>query len=110
MVANGKSWLGLALIIVGLLLNGLGAGLALPALHRAAMEGPEGERGGAAAGVYSMIRFWGMMLGTAVAGVLLQSLLDRGTAALASYRWVYAATGLVGFVGVVAAIALPKEQ
>lgn len=110
MVLDGTTTVGVVWITLGLLLNGLSAGLALPALHRAAMEGPEGERGGAAAGVYSMIRFWGMMLGTAVAGVLLQSLLDRGTAPLLSYRLVYAATALVGAIGVASAIALREER
>jgi len=94
----------------GLLVNGLSAGLALPALHRVAMEGPNGKRGGAAAGVYSMIRFWGMMLGTAVAGVLLQSLLDRGTAPLTSYRLAYAATAIIGAIGVITAATLRKAQ
>ena len=102
---GGSAW-----VAVGLLVNGLSAGLALPALHRAAMEGPDEKRGGAAAGVYSMIRFWGMMLGTAVAGVLLQSLLDRGTAPLTSYRLVYAATAIVGAIGVIAAATLRKDR
>lgn len=107
---DGAGGAGVVWTVTGLLLNGLSAGMALPALHRAAMEGPEGERSGAAAGVYSMIRFWGMMLGTAVAGVLLQSLLDRGIAPLLSYRLVYAATALVGAVGVVSAIVLREER
>jgi MFS family permease len=99
-----------AWVAVGLLVNGLSAGLALPALHRAATEGLDEKRGGAAAGVYSMIRFWGMMLGTAVAGVLLQSLLDRGTSPLTSYRLVYAATAIVGAIGVITAATLREDQ
>ncbi len=102
---GGSVW-----VAVGLLVNGLSAGLALPALHRAAMEGPDEKRGGAAAGVYSMIRFWGMMLGTAVAGVLLQSLLDRGTSPLTSYRLAYAATAIVGAIGVITAATLRKDR
>jgi MFS family permease len=99
---------GVALVVVGLVLNGLGAGVVLPALHRGAMSGSDGARGGTAAGLYSMIRFWGMMLGTAVVGVLLQVLLDRGTTALVSYRLAFASTVVVGAVGVVTAISMRK--
>ncbi len=104
---TGKS---LVWVVTGLLINGLGAGVALPALHHAAMSNQEGERGGAAAGLYSMIRFWGMMLGTALAGVLLQYLLDQGTAPLTSYRLAYASTILVGLIGVVTAFTLPGKR
>jgi MFS family permease len=96
----------IAWVVVGLLVNGLGAGLALPALHRAAMSHPEGERGGATAGLYSMIRFWGMMLGTALAGVLLQYLLDQGIAPLLSYRFAYISTIIVGLIGALTAATL----
>jgi MFS family permease len=101
---------GLVWVVTGLLINGLGAGVALPALHHAAMSGRDGERGGAAAGLYSMIRYWGMMLGTALAGVLLQYLLDQGIAPLASYRVAYASTIVVGLIGVVTAFTLPGKR
>ncbi len=98
------------LIVSGLVLNGLGAGVVLPALHRGAMSGAEGERGGTAAGLYSMIRFWGMMLGTAMVGVLLQVLLDRGDTALSSYRLAFASTIVVGGIGVVTAFLMRESR
>jgi len=98
-----------AWVVLGLVLNGLGAGVVLPALHRGAMSGSEGGRGGAAAGLYSMIRFWGMMLGTAVVGVLLQALLDQGTTVLVSYRLAFASTIGVGAVGAVTALSMRKK-
>jgi MFS family permease len=101
---------GLVWVVVGLIITGLGAGVALPALHHAAMSGQEGERGGAAAGLYSMIRFWGMMLGTALAGVLLQYLLDQGLVPLVSYRLAYVSTIIVGLIGVAIAFTLPGKQ
>jgi DHA2 family methylenomycin A resistance protein-like MFS transporter len=100
---------GLFWVVTGLIINGLGAGVALPALHHAAMSNQEGERGGAAAGLYSMIRYWGMMLGTALAGVLLQYLLDLGIAPLTSYRFAYASTIIVGIIGVATAFTLPGK-
>lgn len=101
---------GLIWVIVGLLLNGLGAGTALPALHHAAMGSFEGGRGGSAAGLYSMVRFWGSMLGTALSGVLLQFLFDRGASTLAGYRVVFACMIAIATFGAVMAIALPRES
>jgi MFS family permease len=100
---------GVTLIALGLLLNGLGAGLALPALHHAAMHDFDDDQGGSAAGVYSMIRFWGMMLGTAVSGVLLQYLLDRGVTTFTSYRIAFAYTIVMAIIGVIAAASLHEE-
>jgi MFS family permease len=98
------------LVVLGLVLNGLGAGVVLPALHRAAMSGSDGERGGTAAGLYSMIRFWGMMLGTAVVGVLLQALLDQGATELTSYRLAFVSTIVVGFLGAVTAFSMQTDR
>ena len=74
-------------MVGGLLaVHGLGVGLMLAALHRAAMgHMPEGEMG-SAAGLYSMIRFIGMATGTAIAGVLLQLDLDQGLATILAYQ------------------------
>jgi MFS family permease len=109
LIASGTGS-GLILVVLGLLLNGLGAGVVLPALHRAAMSGPDGERGGTAAGLYSMIRFWGTMVGTAMAGVLLQALLDYGLSDLISYRLTYASTIVVGMTGVAIALTMRKDR
>ncbi|MBN1584483.1 MAG: MFS transporter [Anaerolineae bacterium] len=110
LVVFSGSGSGVVRVAVGLLLNGLGAGLALPALHHAAMmDDTNGDRGGAAAGLYSMIRFWGSMLGTALSGVLLQFLLDRGTSTPTSYRIVFAYTIGVALLGLVIAISLPRD-
>ena len=109
LVLSGKGQ-GVTWVVAGLFLSGLGAGLAQPSLHHAAMSDPGSERGGAAAGLYSMIRFWGRMLGTALAGVLLQHLLDRGVVPLSSYRFAYASTIIVGLVGVVTAVTRRRER
>jgi MFS family permease len=101
---------GVAWVVLGLLVNGLGAGLALPAMHRAAMGEPGEKRGAAVAGLYSMVRFWGRLLGTAAAGVLLQGLLDRGLALASSYRLSYAVAMLVGLLGLIIAIALRRDR
>lgn len=75
------AWVGLALGV-----QGLGAGLMLATLHRAIMTDIAQEQMGAAAGLYSMFRFLGAVIGTALAGVLLQQYLDAGLSALAAYQ------------------------
>lgn len=96
-------------IIAGAVTHGLGAGLSLAALHRTALSGVASEQTGAAAGVYSMIRFAGLMLATAVAGVILQDGLDRGLPTLDAYQRVYGFLALVGLVGVFVASRLSDE-
>ncbi len=98
LLPGGISLLWIAAVSVG---HGAGAGLSLAALHRTALGDIDAEQTGAAAGMYSMTRFGGLMLGTAVAGIILQSGLDRGLPAVEAYQVVYgflAATGLVGVI------------
>ena len=82
--------LSLLWIIVAGIVHGLGAGLSLAALHRTALGSVKEEQTGAAAGIYSMTRFGGSMLATAMAGVILQNGLDRGLLTLQAYQYVYA--------------------
>jgi EmrB/QacA subfamily drug resistance transporter len=89
----------IALVAVGLAAHGIGAGIAIPALHRGAMEGPSDERSGTAAGVYSTIRYCGRLIGTAVVGVVLQRGLDSGLMPADAYPlgfWFIAAVGVLG--------------
>ena len=56
---------------------------------------------GMAAGLYSMIRFAGQILGTAIAGVLLQWGLERFAAQIDAYQvvfWAFAGIALVATV------------
>ncbi len=52
--------------------HGFIIGVSLAPLHRASMHGIVAQEMGGAAGLYSMIRFAGQILGVAVAGVMLQ--------------------------------------
>lgn len=79
--------------------HGLIIGLSLAPLHRAAMQGVADQEAGAAAGLYSMIRFAGQILGVAVAGVALQRGLAQAAAPIAAYQWVF---GLYAGVAAVA--------
>ncbi|MEZ4709378.1 MAG: MFS transporter [Caldilineaceae bacterium] len=89
---------------------GLGVGLMLAALHRSAMGTIADEQMGAAAGLYSMIRFLGMAIGTALAGVLLQNYLDTSIAPIAAYQWVYFYFGVGSSLGILFTFFLQEPQ
>jgi EmrB/QacA subfamily drug resistance transporter len=94
---------------VGLLAShGLGAGLMLAALHRIAMGRIPADRMGSAAGLYSMLRFIGAVVGTALAGMLLQTQFDAGAAPAVAYRAVFLLFALISLGGVAAAFGLTE--
>lgn len=86
------------LIVVAAMAHGLLIGLSLAPLHRSAMQGIQADEVGMAAGLYSMIRFAGQILGTAIAGVLLQRGLERLPMPIDAYQfvfWVFAGLAVV---------------
>jgi EmrB/QacA subfamily drug resistance transporter len=95
---------------VGLLAShGLGAGLMLAALHRIAMRDIPDEQMGSAAGLYSMLRFAGVVVGVALAGMLLQTQLDAGQPAPVAYRAVFLLFALISLVAIAAAAGLRER-
>lgn len=105
--ADSPPWL----VVLLLLCFGLGAGLMLAALHRAALNNiPEADLG-TSSGIYSMIRFLGSACGAAFGGILLQSNLDRyGTNLVPAYQTVF--LWFMGFatVGFLVAFFLPRSK
>jgi MFS family permease len=96
------AWAPLWLIFLAAMGHGLLIGLSLAPLHRSAMSKVEAAEVGTAAGVYSMIRFAGQILGTAVAGVLLQRGLEQFAEPIEAYQavfWIFAAVAVVATVG-----------
>jgi len=92
-------------------LHGLGVGLMLAALHRAAIQDVPEQQIGVAAGLYSMIRFVGMATGTALSGVLLQSYANQALPPLAAYQatfQLFAISAALGFL--VTLVGLHTEQ
>ena len=89
---------------------GLGVGLMLAALHRSAMGTIADEQMGAAAGLYSMIRFLGMAIGTALAGVLLQNYLDTNIMHVEAYQWVYFYFGVGSSLGILFTFFLREPE
>jgi MFS family permease len=76
-------------VVLALAVQGLGAGLMLATLHRSVMADVPQTRLGAAAGLYSMLRFLGAVTGTALGGVLLQGGLDTGMPQVQAYQQVF---------------------
>jgi EmrB/QacA subfamily drug resistance transporter len=89
------------LVVAGLIGHGLGAGLSLAALHRSALNKIPPAQMGMAAGLYSMIRMGGLVLGGALGGIVLQYGLDRSVLAIEAYRQVFWFVAGVASLGVV---------
>lgn len=92
--ASASIWL----ILMAAMGHGLLIGLSLAPLHRAAMQRISEGEVGMAAGLYSMIRFAGQILGTAIAGVLLQRGLLRFAAPIEAYQavfWAFAGVAML---------------
>jgi predicted MFS family arabinose efflux permease len=83
---------------IALAIHGLGAGLSLATLHLFALTTVGTDAAATASGLYSMVRFAGSTLGTAVGGVLLQSGIQRFGIIQAAYTSLfvfYSVTGIL---------------
>lgn len=85
-------------------LHGLGVGLMLAALHRAAIQDVGEKQIGVAAGLYSMIRFIGMATGTALSGVILQSYTDQALPLLEAYQASFRVFAISAILGLFVAL------
>ena len=91
--ADASIWI----VAVLLAYYGGGAGLMLVALHRAAMHDISETQMDMATGLCSMLRFLGMVIGTALAGMLLQRYLDLSMPTIEAYQNVYLLSRLCTF-------------
>ena len=98
------------MILALLALQGLSVGTMLAALHQAAMSETDEEEMGTAAGVYSMIRFVGVAIGTALAGVLLHGALERGLPVIEAYQQVFLIIAVAGLVGITTSLGLRSRR
>lgn len=101
---------GIALIVIALILNGSGAGLSIAALHHTALHGVAADRAGAAAGLYSMIRFIGSLFGTAVIGVVLEQAIGTFTNLTAAYSRSFVVLAVTGGAAVVLSLFLKEVR
>jgi EmrB/QacA subfamily drug resistance transporter len=89
---------------------GLGSGFALAALHHAALSHVPEAQIGAAAGLYSMLRFFGSAIGTALGGVFLAHFLDRALPTLDAYKYAFLCFAGTGFLGALVGLRLREPS
>ena len=98
-------------VIAGLLAYyGLGAGLMLAALHSTVMGTVDSDQMGAAAGLYSMLRFMGMAISTALIGVVLQFFFDTNLTTLDAYQRVFMVLAIFPVLGMVVGFGLREKR
>jgi predicted MFS family arabinose efflux permease len=91
---------------IALAIHGLGAGLSLATLHLFALTTVGTDAAATASGLYSMVRFAGSTLGTAVGGVLLQSGIQRLGIIQAAYTPLFVFYSVVGILAAGLALLL----
>ena len=91
-----------------ILAQGLGGGLALAALHRAAMEEIPAAESGAAAGLYSTARFGGGVVGATVAGAALQQAQIFAPGPTEAFQWVFGAVAAISLASLFVAWKLQR--
>ena len=99
-------------LLIGLIgFFGVGAGLMLASIHRAALNDVPEEDVGTASGVYSMIRFLGSTSGGAIGGVLILTYSNaEGVATLSTYQNSYMWYMGFALAGVLIATLLPRSK
>ena len=81
----------------------------LATLHKNVMGSIEEPNTGAAAGLYSMFRFLGSAMGTALCGVLLQVQIEQQAAIVEAYQQVFLTIAIFPLSGIIVAFS-PRDQ
>ena len=93
-------------VLLPLMVSGAAAGLSLAALHHTAMHELLPADSGAGAGIYSMIRFTGSLLGAAVPGIVLETGLATLPTTASAYRAAFLAITVAGVIGTITALLI----
>ena len=105
-LANLPATVPVVLVIGVVFLLGMGAGLSLAVLSNVVMSDVPQAQSGAAAGLFSMIRFSGSIIGTTLAGVLLRQALGFSGFPVGAYQIVFGAVAVVAVIGALLALRL----
>jgi EmrB/QacA subfamily drug resistance transporter len=85
---------------LALMVHGGSAGMSLAVLHRIAMDDVPSDLAGAAAGLYSMVRFFGSVIGATLGGVILTQALARSPMMIDAYHFTFLCTAVVGLIAI----------
>jgi EmrB/QacA subfamily drug resistance transporter len=88
-------------VAVGATVHGGAAGMSLAVLHRLSMDNVPAHRSGAAAGLYSMMRFFGSIIGATIGGVILAKALDYFAQPVQAYHLTFAIWAAVAVLAVI---------
>ena len=88
---------------VALMVHGAAAGMSLAVLTRTAMDPVPPEQSGAAAGLYSMVRFFGAIVGTTLGGVVLTQAQASQPTVMGAYHVGFLFVAGVGLFGILTA-------
>ncbi len=81
---------------LGMAVHGGAAGLSLAVLHRLSLDNVPAHRSGSAAGLYSMMRFFGSIVGATIGGVILTQALEHFARPVDAYHLTFACWAAVG--------------
>ena len=93
-----------------LALQGLGVGTMLAALHRTALIDVGERQANIAAGMYSLIRFLGVAVGTTAAGVLYQQFSTWGYPVLQAYQTTFLCFTVATLVGLTSSMIMIRAE
>ncbi len=80
--------------------HGASAGLSLAVLHRIAMDDVPSELAGAAAGLYSTVRFFGSIVGATIGGVILTQALARAPEMIDAYHFTFLCSSFIALLAI----------
>jgi len=119
-LAAGTSWLGLIhpqtnhwLLLPGMILGGLGAGLCLVSFTKEAVASLGEEKAGLASGLYNMIRFSGASLSAPTMGLILANAYVRypgGETVPDPYQLAFRVLAITSVIGVLVAASIPSSS
>ncbi len=108
-LANLPATVSVMLVIAVVFLLGMGAGLSLAVLSNVVMSDVPQAQSGAAAGLFSMIRFSGSIVGITLAGVFLRQALGFSALPVTAYQIVFGAVAVVAVIGALLALRLQPD-
>jgi predicted MFS family arabinose efflux permease len=117
-LAIGMIWLGLIqpdgshlILLPGMILGGLGAGLCLVSFTKEAVASLGEEKVGLASGLYNMIRFSGASISAPALGLILANAFERypgGEAVPGPYQFAFRFLAITTIIGVIIAASIPN--